>query len=70
MQKTKNRKFHKSSEIPIQIQEAFRTPKMQDKNRTSPYHIFVKTLSMENKERILKALRRSAMSPIKSESSK
>jgi hypothetical protein len=43
---------------------------MQDKNRTSPYHIFVKTLSMENKERILKALRRSAMSPIKSESSK
>jgi hypothetical protein len=39
------------------IQEVFRTPNKQDQKRTSLYHTIVKTLSIENKERILKAAR-------------
>jgi hypothetical protein len=38
----------------IQVQEAFRTPNRLDQNRTSPQHIFIKTISTENRERILK----------------
>jgi hypothetical protein len=44
-------------EMPIQVQEASRTPNGHDKNRMSPWHIIVKTISTENKERILKAVR-------------
>jgi hypothetical protein len=44
-------------EIPIQVQEASTTPNRHDQNRTSPQHIIVKTISTENKERILKAVR-------------
>jgi hypothetical protein len=44
-------------EFPIQVQEASRTPNRLDKNRTSPWHIIIKTTSMENRERILKAVR-------------
>jgi hypothetical protein len=43
--------------LPIQVQEAFRTPNRLDQNRTSPLHIITKTTSTENKERILKAIR-------------
>jgi hypothetical protein len=31
-------------------------PNRHDQNRTSPWHIVVKTISTENKERILKAV--------------
>jgi hypothetical protein len=40
--------------LPVQIQEASRTPNRLDQNRTSPWHIIIKT---ENRERILKAVR-------------
>jgi hypothetical protein len=43
--------------IPIQVQEASRTPNTLDQNRTTPQHIIVKTNSTENRERILKAVR-------------
>jgi hypothetical protein len=42
--------------MPIQVQEASRTPNRRDQNRTSS-HIIIKTTSTENRERILKALR-------------
>jgi hypothetical protein len=44
--------------LEIQVQEAFRTFSMQNQKRTTPRHIIVKMLSMENKERILKARRK------------
>jgi hypothetical protein len=43
--------------MPIQIQEASRTPNRLDQNRTTPQHIIIKTTSTENRERILKAVR-------------
>jgi hypothetical protein len=43
--------------MPIQVQEASRTPNRLDQNRTSPQHIIIKTTSIENGERILKAVR-------------
>jgi hypothetical protein len=43
--------------LPIQVQEASRTPNTLDQNRTSPQHIIIKTTSAENRERILKAVR-------------
>jgi hypothetical protein len=43
--------------LPIQVQEASRTPNRLDQYRTSPWHIIIKTTSTENKERILKAVR-------------
>jgi hypothetical protein len=43
--------------LPIQVQEASRTPNRLDQNRTSPQHIIIKTMSIENRERILKAVR-------------
>jgi hypothetical protein len=42
-------------EMPTQVQEASRTANRHDKNRTSPWHIIIKTTSTQNKERILKA---------------
>jgi hypothetical protein len=33
-------------EMPIQVQEALRTPNRCDQNRTSPWHITVKTISI------------------------
>jgi hypothetical protein len=42
--------------IPIQMQEASRTPNRPDQNRTTPRHIIIKT-SSETRERILKASR-------------
>jgi chromosome segregation ATPase len=43
--------------IPINIQEASRTPNRLDQNRTAPQHIIIKTMNTENRERILKAVR-------------
>jgi hypothetical protein len=42
--------------MPIQVQETSRTPKRLDQNRTSPWHIIIKTTSTENRESILKAV--------------
>jgi ribosomal protein L39E len=42
--------------MPIQLQEASKTPNRLDQNRTIPQHIIIKT-SKENRERILKAVR-------------
>jgi hypothetical protein len=41
----------------MQVQEASRTPNRLDQNRTSPWHIIIKTASTENRKRILKAVR-------------
>jgi hypothetical protein len=43
--------------IPIQMQEASRTPNRPDQNRTTPWHIIIKTTSTETRERILKAVK-------------
>jgi ribosomal protein L39E len=43
--------------MPIQVQEASRTPKRLDQNRTTPRHIIIKTTTTENRERILKPVR-------------
>jgi hypothetical protein len=43
--------------LPIQVQEASRTPNTLDQNRTSSQHIIIKTTSTENRERIMKAIR-------------
>jgi hypothetical protein len=43
--------------MPIQGQEASRTPNRPDRNRTTPRHIIIKTISTETRERILKAVR-------------
>jgi hypothetical protein len=39
-------------EIPIQVQEASRTPNRHDQNRISSYYIIVKTISRKNKKKI------------------
>jgi hypothetical protein len=43
--------------MPIQVQEASRTPNRCDQNKTTPQHIIIKTNSTENRERILKPVR-------------
>jgi hypothetical protein len=43
--------------IPIQMQETSRTPNKPDQNRTTPWHILIKTTRTETQERILKAVR-------------
>jgi hypothetical protein len=43
--------------LPMQVQEASRTPNRLDQNRASPWHITIKTTSTENRERILKSVR-------------
>jgi hypothetical protein len=42
--------------LPIQGQEASRTPNRLEQNRTSPQHIIIKITSTKNKERISKAV--------------
>jgi hypothetical protein len=41
----------------INIKEGYRTPNLLKKKRKSPHHIIIKTLNVQNKERILKAAR-------------
>jgi hypothetical protein len=43
--------------MPIQVQEASKTPKRLDQNRTTLRHNIIKITSTENRERILKAVR-------------
>jgi hypothetical protein len=43
--------------MPIQVQEASRTPNRLDQNRTTPRLIIIKITTTETRERILKALR-------------
>jgi CRISPR/Cas system CMR-associated protein Cmr5 small subunit len=40
-----------------QVQESARTPNKLDQSRTIPQYIIIKTTSIENRERILKAVR-------------
>jgi hypothetical protein len=44
-------------DLPIQIQEASRTPNRLEQNTASPQHCIIKTTSTENRERILKAVK-------------
>ena len=44
-------------EMPMNIQEAYRTPNRLDQKRNSSCHIIIKTPNAQNKERILKAVR-------------
>jgi L-lactate utilization protein LutB len=39
------------------VQDVSWTPKRHDQNRTSPWHIIVKAISKETKERISKAIK-------------
>jgi hypothetical protein len=41
----------------IHVQKASRTPNRPDQNRTTPWHIIIKTTSTETRERTLKAVR-------------
>jgi hypothetical protein len=43
--------------MPIRVQEASRTSNRPDQNRTTPWHIIIKTTSTETRERIFKAIR-------------
>jgi hypothetical protein len=43
--------------MPINIQEAYRTPNRLDQRRNSSHHIIIKTSNALNKERLLKAVR-------------
>ena len=45
-------------EMAIKVQEAQRTPNKWDQKRKSSCHIIIKTLYVQNKERILKAVRK------------
>ena len=44
-------------EMPMNIQEAYRTPNRLDQKRNSSRHIIIRTTNALNKDRILKALR-------------
>ena len=44
-------------EMPIIIQEVYRTPNRLDKKRNSSWHIIIRTTNALNKDRILKAVR-------------
>jgi hypothetical protein len=44
-------------EVPMNIQQAYRTPNRLDQKRNTSCHIIVKTTNLQNKERILKAVR-------------
>jgi hypothetical protein len=43
--------------MPIQVLAASRTPNRLDQNRTTPWHIIIKTTNTQTTERILKAVR-------------
>jgi hypothetical protein len=45
------------NEMPMNIQETYRTPNTLNKKRNSSCHIIIKTPNTLNKERILKAIR-------------
>ena len=43
------------NDIPMKVQEAYRTPNRLDQKKTSPRHIIIKTQNIQIKERILRA---------------
>ena len=47
-------------EMTINIKEGYRTPNLLNQKRKSSHHIIIKTLNVQNKERILKAAREKA----------
>jgi len=50
--------FHNlKKKIPINIQEAYRTPNRLDQKRNYSHHIIVKIPNSQNKERIVKSVR-------------
>jgi hypothetical protein len=53
--------------MPIQMQEASRTPYRPEQNRTTPRHIIIKTTSTETRERISMALREKKTNNIQGE---
>jgi hypothetical protein len=44
-------------EMPMNIQDAYRTPNRQDQKRNSSHHIIIRTTNALNKNRMLKAVR-------------
>lgn len=54
---TSSKKFSLSKERDFKVEEANRTPNRLAQKRHSPLCIIIKTLNVENKERILKAAR-------------
>jgi hypothetical protein len=52
-------------EMPMNIQEACRTPNSLDQKGNSSCHIIIKTPNAQNKERILKAVRKKGEVPYK-----
>lgn len=38
--------------MPIKAQKEYRTPNRQDQERNSPQHIIIKTLNVQNKEKL------------------
>jgi hypothetical protein len=44
--------------MPIQVQEASRTPNRLEENRTTPRHIIIKTPSTENREKNIEGHKR------------
>ena len=48
---------NQKKEMPMNIQEAYRTPNKLDQKRNSSRHIIIKTPDALNKDRILKAVR-------------
>ena len=54
-------------EMPMNIQEAHRTPNRLDQKRNSSCHIIIKTPNAQNKERILKAVREKGQKHIQAE---
>jgi hypothetical protein len=49
--------FHNlKKDMPVNIQEAYRTPNSLDQKRNFSHHIIIKTPNAQNKERILKAV--------------
>jgi hypothetical protein len=43
--------------MPVWVKEAYRTPNRQDQNRTSPWHIIVKALSTEKRNKNIESFK-------------
>jgi hypothetical protein len=52
------------------LQEAYRTPNRLDQKRKSFYHIIIKTLNEQDKERIIKVVRKKIQITYKSRSTR
>jgi hypothetical protein len=56
-QQNHRRKISKAKVIPVNIQEAYRTPIRLDQKRKSSSHVIIKTPTLQKEERIIKAER-------------